>query len=509
MESQRVQPSSTSEVQILEDRVKKLEIELLEARRLLLQAQHHEGVSRPEWGGFVREPGPAGEQTPYVELSEVPFRHPGAPFFIKYKDDLYLDTLSDLAWQILEALPVTVFVKFADYDKQEKKGRRFTFMNRLARKRLGWSFDEVRNRYDSEAFPDKSWNNPAYQRMLHQESITLCVEDMETGLPNMPLTEQSYESDNRTRDTGQLNAKSRYTFLEWQYEATSGRRSRTLEVPVYLSGKDSPAHPIGFCAIAEELDFTLSANLAHFYLSMFSHEMGTVTYQASDAFKQIAKYISSNTGENQDALFKKARYFAELLPMRNQMYEEMMKAFDTSHNANRIRLQMIVQDLRSFYGEPTCPWQISIIVQGEQDSLLRTRVRRPDAVKALVHVLIGNAVDHCDKQHGDRAKAEVLFGKANGQLRVSVRNISGSRPARSVVLDLFPRWATKVDGPGAGFSGKMIGEILLQNYPELNARDLNDAEHPLLTCTYLDETKEVEYSIGLFTFEEAVGHDNE
>jgi PAS domain-containing protein len=199
----------------IDDRIARLEKELAEARA---------GRQRPEW----ERPNPKSTNK-------------GDPFFVTSEDDLYLRGIPDFIYTILEALPVSVFLKFSEV---KEGGRQFTYMNQKARSRLKWTAEEVSSHYDSEAFLDR-WKNPLYKAMLDQETKTL---------------------------GGDF---SRYMPLEWQPPDQHGRRSQTLEVPIFKGDKVS-GEPVGFCAIAEEVEAEVFPFIHSWLREVTSHEYGNM-----------------------------------------------------------------------------------------------------------------------------------------------------------------------------------------------------------------------------------------
>ncbi len=147
----------------------------------------------------------------------------GDPFLVHSADEFTLDALPDLARAILDALPVSVFIKHADVS--QNLGRRFTYVNAPARHMMPdgpWTELEVRDKHDSKAFPE-GFNSVEYQNMLDQETET-------------------------------LNGKvSRRTTLTWKHKEGRYRNTITFEIPIFRRGDNGvEANPVGFCAIAQE-----------------------------------------------------------------------------------------------------------------------------------------------------------------------------------------------------------------------------------------------------------------
>lgn len=154
----------------------------------------------------------------------------------------------DLALQIIDAMPVQVFIKDAQHEFEpdgSKKGRRYTFMNRKALELTGWKAEDVRNYVDKDAMSDPL----EYTRMDEVETKT--IEAKEVHFEDLRWT----SPDGR----------------EWRIndiiQLPIARREEGVEV----------GEIIGFCALAQDIEFQHRVSASRPLMRIMAHEMGNLS----------------------------------------------------------------------------------------------------------------------------------------------------------------------------------------------------------------------------------------
>ena len=311
------------------------EIVRLERRLAELQAKR----DHPEWRGPDKEN-----------------QNHGDPFVVASEDDLTLGSMSDLVRSILDALPVSVFVKFAkDVPKQ---GRRFTYINKLARERLAWEARDVPTHFDSEAFLNR-WESPLYQQMLRQETNTLD------------------------------GKKSRNTQLEWQPGVDFWRRSATLEVPIFRRGDVKQEPPIGFCAIAEEVEFKMFPFIHSWLREVFDHEYFNMctevtasVYRATNAMNElrategIAPTLRQHFSESIENIVRDLDNAVKHLIVYGLSSEELYNAFSPGNYDVVQSVGQVMSDLRKVFND--APFRVAFDVN---EDVSHIKLRRSAAHK--------------------------------------------------------------------------------------------------------------------------------
>lgn len=368
----------------------------------------------------------------------------GQPFLVNDEDDLALDAMPDLVRQILDALPVSVFVKVSQITPD--KGRRFTYLNKLARDRKEWKAAEIPERYDSEAFFNE-WNSPLYHTMLLQETDTLNLK------------------------------KSRYMQLEWQPGEDFWRRSKTLEVPIFRRGEVDDGNPIGFCAIAEEVEFKMFPFIHSWLRRVFNHEYRNMTFGIKAEIESAIDFLSDletigpapvrsngglSAGTPQEAI-QGLRNAMKLLTLHGRSYEELYDAFSPKPPADIRTVGEVIESIKKVF--EIAPFELAITID---EGVREVQLKRWNVIKGVLLVLIGNAVKHADK--GASPKAHLKAYMETGKAVLVVRNRCKA-PSGRLSLRTFEDRAQS-DPSAKNLSGTIIGELLSRAYPSLVWRDM-------------------------------------
>ena len=370
----------------------------------------------------------------------------GDPFIVAGEDDLRLSCMPDLVRSILDALPVSVFVKFAT--KVPQKGRLFTYINQLARERLKWTAAEVATHYDSEAFLNQ-WQSPLYQNMLQQESNT-------------------------------LNGKaSRNTQLEWQPGEAFWRRSRTLEIPIFRRDDVDRDNPIGFCAIAEEVEFKMFPFIHSWLRQVFDHEYLNMCQEVHLSVYRATKFLNTlkssgfdRTASSRDLPATVDRVAKDLdnalrhLVIYGRSSEELYKAFspqyyDPTGNNDQILDQtvgQVVRDLRQIFDE--APFRVLFSIS---DGASDASIKRSAAVKGVLLALIGNARKHAADKADPESEVKVSVRRHHDAVVWGVGNRCDKLAGTLTLRTFLDR--SKADASTKELTGVIIGEILSRAFP--------------------------------------------
>ena len=364
-------------------------------------------------------------------------RKHGQPFFVHDENDLALDAMPDLVRQILDALPVSVFVKVSQITPN--RGRRFTYLNKLARDRKKWNATEIPERYDSEAFLNE-WNSPLYHTMLVQETNTLDLK------------------------------KSRYMQLEWQPGEDFWRRSKTLEVPIFGRGEVDERNPIGFCAIAEEVEFKMFPFIHSWLRRVFNHEYRNMTFGVKAEIESTIDFLSdlataqsaprrsdnglsaSTPGEAIQGL----KNAMKLLTLHGRSYEELYDAFSPKSPNETRTVAEVLDSIKKVF--EIAPFEVTFAID---EGAAGGSLKRWNVIKNVLLVLMGNAIKHADR--GASPKAHINVYREEDKAVFAVRNRCQS-PSAHMTLRTFEDRAQS-DPSARNLSGTIIGELLSRAYP--------------------------------------------
>ena len=296
-------------------------------------------------------------------------------FAVITQDELNLAALPELARSILDALPAQIFIKEAAFDPQS--GRRYTYINRTARDILGWTEEKAKSVFDSEAFAGGT-DNPEWKKMFEGETETL----------------KSRRSSRRE--------------LSWTANTEHGeawRLNRVTEIPILMSGIEDP---IGFCAIAQDIEFQLFAATHTQLRKIFRHEYGnlaaSVLRHVKDAervIKRTKKESLSTSPEGSDT-----SYLDKVLESLRAVEGYLLAAANVADTLY-LAVGHIDQNSVSTVGKVAsevsqlfelAPFKVTVTFD---DSIRSARILKPEAIKGLLVQLIGNAKKHYDESIDD------------------------------------------------------------------------------------------------------------
>jgi hypothetical protein len=315
----------------------------------------------------------------------------GAPFIIHSETELGLNNLPDLAKQILDALPVQVYIKRADID-DTRKARQYTYLNKAVWDlNPTWHRTDVKTKYDNDVFAEGDKAKALYAEMQAQETQTI------------------------------ISKHSRITYTPWTVGKGSWSENRNIEVPILSQEGDC----VGFCSIAENFVFQQLPQLWANYQACSEHHVNNL-FAAVEGWLDHAidriERLQSTAGSKDTEL-------VEVLG-------------DLTHISQRLRVHMQsatfqISALNSSVGTPSGTGTVTDVIRALQhayrncgfgltidpacDSVVNMDIRQPKVVIAILSVFIANAVKYGTKQNGTK-EIEIKCSLTNEMVEWEVSN---------------------------------------------------------------------------------------
>lgn len=311
-----------------------------------------------------------GRRTPST-LEDWDYRNHRHPFVVAAVSELTLENIPELVRQILDALPVSVFIKQAPL--QDNQGRLFTFLNARARKPLGWTIDKTRRMYDSAAFAD-GWNDPLYQLMVKQETETL------------------------------ESRKPRETLLDWRPPPPEQpRRARTREIPIV----DRSHELVGFCAIADERPLEIYPRFFHQLLAIINHEYGNLIASTRSYIGRVQQELKHQPRQDEGVRrqllnLQHSRAIQTVTLAATQLILNALAAHDPTHTTKLSEINAEV--IKAFSVESESPYRLVL----ESSAIGDVDVHKGAAVVGVLASLIQNAFKHAEPD-GTPAEGEPFY----------------------------------------------------------------------------------------------------
>lgn len=279
---------------------------------------------------------------------------------VSHQDDMRLDKADSLTLQILDALPIQIFLKDAEITKDQQgniKGRKYRYLNKKTLDTLHWKFDDVRTKYDLDAMPDEQ----EWKRMEKLESKTIATKERhETTLKwTMPSEE-----------------------LGWLI-------IQVTQLAVVLCDDDS-ADSVGFCSIAHSIPFEKFKFIYDPYNAVFSHEF-------SNAFLKTRMFISdANTAlnnRNYDAVHLALRCIEATLNQSDKISDAFFKGFKEIGLDEHDKALFMYENINKFAEKLIA----DIVFETKiEDSVYAFEIKYPKSMLAIFLELIRNSIKHSD-----------------------------------------------------------------------------------------------------------------
>jgi PAS domain-containing protein len=269
-------------------------------------------------------------------------------------DELGLIDL-DLALQIIDALPVQVFIKHAHHeiDAAGKRGRRYTFMNHRALELAGWDVGSESGHLDCDAIVDPA----EYERMDRLETRTI--------------------EDNRKRTEE----------LRWTSpDGSSWRINDVTQLPIARRSENGDdGEVVGFCALAEDIVFTQRSEVLGPIMDIMAHEIGnlasvvlTLTKDAADGSEDLASSLNEALG-----WCRAARGIADA----------MLASYSKAASDDLPTAGKIIDDIVQIFEH--LPIEIPTAIS---DEIAATRLKAPVAVRGVLVELVRNGFKHTSRE---------------------------------------------------------------------------------------------------------------
>lgn len=277
-------------------------------------------------------------------------------FDVASEADMQLGGLPKFIYQLLDALPVQIFIKESAIT--EERGRLYHYLNKAALERIGWQADEYQGLGDKDAIP-----NPAeWHKVSKIEQET--------------LDKQKYD----------------YRALKWTGPDSKWRINEAHQYAIVNPEGES----VGFCAIAEDISFEKAVDAFSPFVSVFSHEVGNMaTGAVADFFRieRLSQRIQDGSVEDAAAALQEINNIAAIskawLKSSRAISVHIMEGFkDTGRTHTGTAAEILQDTLQATKGFGTlsvCPNFKTI-----QDSQLQSK----NATIAILLELIRNAYKH-------------------------------------------------------------------------------------------------------------------
>lgn len=356
-------------------------------------------------------------------------------FFVDAADETELHDVPALARDILDRLPVQIFIKNAAPTKG--RGRPYRYLNKIVRTITKWTKPAAAY-HDDEAFVD-GVTDPLWKKMFKGETETI-----------------------RSRQS----AKRR---LEWAHRTQDGvvwRINTVDEIPIVLR---STQEVIAFCALAQDIDFKAFGEAHRQLRAIMNHEYGNLANEVrGDVDTAIDLIEDVGTGAKRtDTLSETTELLVRArsrLLIARKVADAMFQAMYCARNDSVSGVVgKVVADLDAQVFTPRL-WRLTSTVEpGVEDC----RLHKPDAIKAVLIQLIQNAEKHTD---GPLSAKEITL-RVRRRASHIVWEIGNHCPNMKRVLE-FERCLTTAAEVVGGFGAQVIRDILCHC---LEIDDPNDA----------------------------------
>jgi PAS domain-containing protein len=367
---------------------------------------------------------------------------PGDPFIVQFREEMELNSLPELVSQILDALPVQVYIKKAELDPA-KKARKYIYLNQMARSLRGWSREDVREQYDRNVFAPDDQAEDLYINMRAQETQTI------------------------------KSKKSRITYTPWTVGDGCWSRNRNIEIPIL----DQIGNGIGFCSIAHDLVFRELPTVLSFYQRSSSHSIKNliggargVLDSAKEKITDSLKRISTPHPDLSAALnaLNAIGYLLELAWQTSQLQNNALGSIGGPIRIGTIGA--IIDDLRDTYKD--CGITLTIATTVGAD--MGTKIQQPNAVKAILSAFIANAVKYRPRDSSIKDFECTIACKVNTtQVDWEVCNACEKYTHAYSLAD-----AHKNDGRGQGFDFELLRGLVTYAFPKKKPEDIIFTEKP-------------------------------
>jgi PAS domain-containing protein len=385
-----------------------------------------------DWKGPVLPPGKP------LQAQEV-----GDPFRIHSEAELQLNNLPDLAQLIFDALPVQIYIKKPRID-DPVLGRQYIYLNQKAREIKGWKRGEEKGKHDRQIFADNPKGEELFKKMVPQETKTI-----EEG-------------------------NSRFTDTEWNMDSGSWKRNRNVEIPIL----DQKGQSIGFCSISNSILFERLPAVLHFNQRSSGHTLANLATEVR-SYLNMARTILTGLSKqtftlqpNINTALHSLAAIGDILELSIQTSDIQLRALESIGGPITTgTIANVIEELQSAY--EGCGFTLTITPSAGLNAA--ANIQQPNAVKAILSVLISNAIKHRDRK--------VLF-VADVRCNIGVR-ATGNQVVWVVENDcekyeaVFQLNELDVDGRlRGGFDSDLLRGIVAFAFPGKLPEDLIRREKP-------------------------------
>lgn len=386
--------------------------------RLWLEQQPKPGdiaVSMSSDGAVA--PGPPPGSDPISQDQDAVNRH-AAPWdqglLIGSTEEMSFSSLPLFVRQLLDHLPVQVFVKSADITPG--KGRQYTYLNKRARDILNWKEGELH--YDGEAF--------------HGGVASREWEEMSTG-ESLTLRE-------RIKTIRELH---------WTTPTGEWRVNVAIQLPIILPAMDNRPEIIGFCAIAQDFDFHVSQQISEQLTKALLHEYGNFCNGVIDELEK-ARLPGAGRDRYLDRVEGKAIVATE-------MARSLLAALrHTQLHRHRRTIRWVTDNLLTFARK----WTAVALTLTHEDDISDMQLAAPEAVYGILVQLLANAHKHTPEALlvDDRAPITLSVSRDAARAGHVVWSMSNRRATLTGRLDLGNLGGSEKVG------GQLLGDVIRRVY---------------------------------------------
>lgn len=363
----------------------------------------------------------------------------GQPFRIHSEVELELKGLPDLVRQILDALQVQVYVKKAKID-DKRDARKYTYLNQAVREINKWSREEALAKYDCDVFADGD-----AAASLFDEAASLFL-------------------DMRNRETETIRSKeSKISFTPWTLLGGGWSRNQNFEIPILNPDSDC----IGLCSLSQNIVFEEVSRILAIYQQDVRHSVRNLNTAVTGLFIQATIALEAFRRDHPkeqmldaiSGLFQSISH--ELNHYTSSSYFQIAALDSMTGTLDSGRICEIIDDLKGRY--TNCGFTLSFCSLCTAD--LDTRVLQPEIVKAILSVLIANAVGKHQPNPGNGIlkRCDVDCKVANGEIEWTVSNPCKADAKSYTVPDELPH--TMHDALIEGFDKRLLTYFVIRGFP--------------------------------------------
>lgn len=300
--------------------------------------------------------------------------------FVNTEQDLF-SVPADLALQILDALPVQIFIKRASKEPHKgpiASGRRYTFLNRMAAGIAGWHPADASRHLDCEAMADED-------EYLHMESV----------------------------ETQTIQEKKRRDLpLRWTTDDGSWRVNNAIQLPIVLrTNSGEPGEAVGFCAIAHDIEFHRRITATRSLMRIIAHEVANLAAKVGDLVR-----LSERRPPDMEKHLRRA---AGWIDASAAIAEAMVASYEAMPPGEPVPVQAIVDRLRRIF-DPL-PANIEWSIDPGTSSVI---LKSPAAVRGILAEVIRNAIKHTTEEflEGDNSPVSIAVFNENHSVIWKITN---------------------------------------------------------------------------------------